>query len=263
MASFVIHHTAGVKFLESLEEMNNIKLSEDDKKSFLLGNLIVDSIRESDKSKVQEEKIATHFRDRDKLDHATQYPNLEAFLKKYGHLLEKDYTVLGYFFHLFTDYMFFTYLFDKTFEYLDESGEPTELVSKVKCVHIKKNNRLVSLEEFFNGNDSGMYHDYTIMNKIVLDAYGIAIDTDRLIRWARDNFKNPGIEEVDYYRIEAVLNSLNKYIASSHAIEGCDLDVFDKDDIIQFINDICKEFIDRYYKGNNRDVKLTLQYDEN
>lgn len=262
MASFVIHHTTGVNFLNMLEELNDITITDENKKRFLLGNLIVDSIREKDKSKVQEEKIATHFRDHSKLDHATQYPDLNLFLEKYGNLIPTDYSVLGYFFHLYTDYMFFTYLFEKTFEYLDQDGEPTELISKSAGVHIKKDDKVIPLNRFFNGNESGMYHDYTIMNKIVLDAYGIDIDIEELINWAKDNFKNPGIEEVDYELIESVLRSLKKYIDSSIALDGAELDVFDKDDIISFIDDTCKSFIEKYYKKHGNEGRLTLQYNE-
>ena len=43
MASFVIHHTAGLNFLKQLEEKYHVVLTEEQKKQFLLGNLIVDS----------------------------------------------------------------------------------------------------------------------------------------------------------------------------------------------------------------------------
>ena len=45
MASFVIHHVAGLKFLDKLENDYGIVLSDKEKNQFLLGNLIVDSTR--------------------------------------------------------------------------------------------------------------------------------------------------------------------------------------------------------------------------
>ena len=40
MASFVVHHTAGMHFLDELEK-ENIKISEENRNDFLLSNLIV------------------------------------------------------------------------------------------------------------------------------------------------------------------------------------------------------------------------------
>lgn len=258
MASFIIHHTAGVEFLRILQESKDITLIDDDINSFLLGNLIVDSIKSDDKKRIQEEKIVTHFRSRDMLDHATQYPNLEEFLSKYKFVVASDYSALGYFFHLFTDYMFFTYLFNKTFEYVDEFGNVTKLLKDIRRVHIKKDDKYLEPSEFFNGNISGMYHDYTIMNRIVLDEFGIDIDIDSLIEWARTNFHNPGITEVDYERIVNVLNDLRRYIKSVDDIENQNLDVFRKEDIIEFIKRVSEVFISTYYKKSEKGLYLKI-----
>ncbi len=259
MASFIIHHTAGMEFLKSLQESSNISLTQDDINDFLLGNLIVDSVRSKDWQEVQEEKIATHFRSRDKLEYATQYPDLGAFLEKYKELVTSDYSALGYFFHLFTDYMFFTYLFDKTFEYYDESGNVVELQDYVKSVHVKKTDKCVSLEEFYGSDDRGIYHDYTVMNRIVLDEFGLEVDIDAMLEWAKNNFHNPGIEEVDYAGIESVLNKLRGYLKSTDEVQDKSLNVFRPEDVTEFIRSVTKVFISEYYKKSEKGLVLKMK----
>ena len=121
MASFVIHHIVGSKVLSILENEYGIKLSERQKQKFLLGNLIADSsklklvinedateeeIKEAKwrhKNKVQAEKKETHFRSDDDANLCIQAPVLEKFTSKYGNLLERDISSLGYLAHLYTD----------------------------------------------------------------------------------------------------------------------------------------------------------------
>ena len=45
MASFIIHTIIGEHFLNKLEKTYNIELSEYDRKQFLLGNLVVDTLK--------------------------------------------------------------------------------------------------------------------------------------------------------------------------------------------------------------------------
>ena len=101
MASFVVHNIAGEKFLQLLEE-SGINLSPEQKDKFLLGNLIVDSskikkvipegvsaeelkkIKKYYRNLIQDEKIATHFRDNNDLELCIQKPDLSKFINKYG-----------------------------------------------------------------------------------------------------------------------------------------------------------------------------------
>ena len=103
MASFVVHHACGINLIKNLEE-SGLNFTEQNKLDFIYGNLIVDSVNKTSSIPVQTQKIATHFRDLNKLDRIIQCPNINNFLAKYQHLLiEKNYTALGYYFHLYTD----------------------------------------------------------------------------------------------------------------------------------------------------------------
>ena len=119
MASFVIHSIIGEKFLEKMEQ--DIVLSEGEKNSFRLGNLVVDVLgfgkpdifglddeemlqvrREYCKKKIQK-KLVTHFRDENKSGLCVNSPRLDYFLFKYQDFVLHDFSALGYFFHLYIE----------------------------------------------------------------------------------------------------------------------------------------------------------------
>ena len=100
MASFVIHHVAGIEFLKQIERFYEISLTEEQKNQFLLGNLIVDSTKIKFKvpkglcsdevtllkrdymMKTQEEKMSTHFGNPKDKDLCVQAPIVENFVNK-------------------------------------------------------------------------------------------------------------------------------------------------------------------------------------
>ena len=141
MASFVIHTLAAETLLKELENKYGVSLSTEDTNKFLLGNLIVDSLKldmsvpsnlqgqelidyKMDlKRKNREEKISTHFRNPDNEDNILKLPEPNLFIDKYKDLLKKDISVIGYLFHLYTDRCFFSSLFPKTFMSLKSNGE--------------------------------------------------------------------------------------------------------------------------------------------
>lgn len=264
MASFVVHNIAGEKFLRLLEE-SGINLSPEQKDKFLLGNLIVDSskikkvipegvsaeelkkIKKYYRNLIQDEKIATHFRDNNDLELCIQKPDLSKFINKYGNLFKEDISVLGYFFHLFTDKLFFEDLFKATFSCLDKDGRETNYAKEVTSMYVKKNGRIYSQIEFWNGdNKESIYHDYTVMNKILLEYYGCIFDKNRLLDSSK-SFINPGIEEVDYSNITSVLNKTESFIKESYATEDNTLYVFDYDMVKNFISVVAHNFFNTYY----------------
>ena len=134
MASFVVHHTCGINLIKNLEE-RGLNFTEQNILDFIYGNLIVDSVDKTSSIPVQTQKIATQFRDLNKLDRIIQCPNLNNFLAKYQHLLiEKNYVALGYYFHLYTDVMFFKDLFNISFTFLDKDYKKTEYIKDTKYV---------------------------------------------------------------------------------------------------------------------------------
>lgn len=264
MASFVVHNIAGEKFLQLLEE-SSINLSPEQKDKFLLGNLIVDSskikkvipegvsaeelkkIKKYYRNLIQDEKIATHFRDNNDLELCIQKPDLSKFINKYGNLFMEDISVLGYFFHLFTDKLFFEDLFKATFSCLDKDNKETNYAKEVTSMYVKKNGKIYNPMEFWNGdNKESIYHDYTVMNKILLEYYGCVFDKTRLLDSSK-SFQNPGIEEVDYNNVGSVINKTNAFINESYATEDNTLYVFDYEMVKNFISVVVHNFFNTYY----------------
>lgn len=262
MASFVIHHIAGEQFLNELEKERGIELSDLEKQQFLLGNLIVDSSRINKKlpdnlnaqelkkykrklrSEIQEEKKSTHFRNEQDENLCIQAPNITKFIKKYPHLVTTDYTALGYLYHLYVDKQFFDNLFRDTFETLDQNGNYTPYLDKLVAMKIKKNGKIYCHEEL-ESHDSpvSIYHDYTVMNKILLEHYGTTFDPAKLLVNKDQVFQNPGIEEVDYQNISKVVEKTKAYIAESYQEKDEELHVFSKERVQDFIKEAATNFI--------------------
>lgn len=263
MASFIIHTITGERLLKKLEELHNIELPDYEKKQFLLGNLIVDSINTSKeipsniedktnykmviKNKIRKEKLTTHFRDESKEGECIKAPNPNIFYNKYENLIKENMSVLGYLFHLYTDKLFFCNLFRESFETLDKEGNLTNLDKYLTTIRIIKSGMLVDAKEFWSGtNKINIYNDYTIINKLLLEHYGISFETTEYIDFAKENFNNPGIEEVNYKNITNILNEMQKYINDSYEYPNNDLTVFSSDKIIKFIDYVVDEFIKEY-----------------
>lgn len=251
MASFVIHYTAGKKLLEKLE------LSKDEQKGFLLGNLIADSLKtignetnpeiirnlkRDYRNIIQDEKIATHFRSKEDLDKNIQLCNLKAFLEKYGRYMENP-SVLGYFFHLFTDNCFFKNVFDDAFICLNEKGETTDKWKETTQYKVLKDGKIVTPNEFWT--EENIYGDYTKMNKLVLTNYHINFD-ENLLRQGLKLYPNPGIEEVHFENIESVIRETNSYIKDSENADITDLKIFNPTKIIDFIDEVGNDFISQH-----------------
>ena len=264
MASFVIHHISGEVFLNELEN-KGVMLSDTEKNQFLLGNLIVDSSRikkqipenlslEEQKvfkkklrEEAQEEKKSTHFRDEDDYKLCIQAPNVSSFIEKYKELITKDYTVLGYLYHLYVDKMFFNDLFNDTFVYLDKDGNETKYIADLVSMQIKKSGEVYPVGDFWSHDSSvSIYHDYTVMNKLLLEKYGTCFDPYKLLENHNVFFVNPGILEVDYQNITSVVSKTAAYIRESYQVEDSSLNVFDKSRVESFIDQVAQGFISSY-----------------
>lgn len=241
MASFIIHHLAGESLLKKLKEYD-IKLVKEQETSLLLGNLIVDSTT-TDRSLVnyqklvQKEKQRTHFRDENNL--CINYPNLDKFFNKYKNLLYEP-SVLGYYFHLYTDYKFFNKLFSESFELLDKNSNITDDVNQVDKVRVIKNNRILTRDEFYNPkSEIGLYNDYTMINKYLIDLYNPSIEDI----YPHNEFINPGIEEIDYQNIDGMIEKLDYYIKKCRDTDYEELNIFDIEKIKEFIENTSDDFI--------------------
>lgn len=281
MASFVIHSIAGEEFLNLLEKKYGVKFTGEQKNEFLIGNLIVDSsrlkfIKQDNESMeeakknyrklVQKEKLLTHFRNEDDKDLCIQAPNLSKFENKYEDLLKESLFTIGYLFHLYTDKMFFDDLFVQSFECLDEDMNPTIYSGKTKNMRVKKDNLVYTIQEFWNADSKfSIYHDYTVMNKLLLEYYGSSFDKKELLNSSME-LVNPGIEEVDINNIVNVLNKTENYINESYNNTDIELTVFDEKDIIDFINNVAISFVNKYtnllnsyYASNIENEKVIIK----
>lgn len=264
MASYIVHDLAGEQLLRNIQSALNINFSESEKINFLLGNLIPDSskisfdepknltpeelkeYREQIRISIQDEKVSTHFRNPSDSDLCIQAPNLSTFLLKYSRLIKKDISVLGYFFHLYTDKIFFDDLFCKTFCFFDFSNQPTIYQSKTSKLIIKKNGETYSLNDVLSPlGKASMYDDYTKINALMLKKHQIEYDFDILKSYTKD-FINPGIEEVNYRNINSILDKTKKYVQESFSLKDYTLKVFDESVIDPFIYDVVNSFIDDY-----------------
>lgn len=265
MASFIIHTLSAEMLLKELENKYQIALSQELTNKFLLGNLIVDSLRidmtipqnltEQEqldykmylKRKNREEKVSTHFRNPSNEDNILKLPEPSLFIEKYRNLLSQDISVLGYLFHLYTDKLFFSYLFPKTFISLKNDGSIATKEKESHIIRILKSNEEVLDKVFWTGTSPlSIYSDYTILNKLLLEHYGTSFNADNLIEFAINNFKNPGIKEVDYSKITEIIYKTKKFIEDSYSSEKIVLNVFNEEIVKEFINLVATSFLDEY-----------------
>ena len=265
MASFVIHHVAGIEFLKQIEKNYNISLTEEQKNQFLLGNLIVDStklkfkipkglcfdevtlLKREYSMKLQEEKISTHFRNHEDKDMCIQTPIVENFINKYEDIIKVDFSALGYLYHLYTDKIFFNNLFKESFECLDKNKLPTIYSKDLKFIKITKNGIIYSFTDVFSKDSNvSIYNDYTLMNHILLNHYNVSFDFEYFCNYASKNFVNPGINEVDYDNITNILKNTLSYIEQSNNIQGSNLNIFDIEKVKLFVPRVVDNFINDY-----------------
>lgn len=248
MASFAMHYITGEKFLESLD----YELTDFDKNNFRLGNLVVDTmgISNYDRDEKLRRKMITHFRNMSDEDKCIQIPNVDKFRDKYMDLLEKDYSVLGYLFHLYTDKVFFEYLYRDVIEVLDKNMNITNIKKDGVYVKVLKNNKVFKLDTFYSGsNIGGLYRDYSNMNKYLINKYKIVFDYEKLKSFGDNSFINPGIEEIDYNNIYEVIDKMDNIFKEALNSEDEELRVFDRNDIDNFISLTVLGF-NKEYKNN-------------
>lgn len=265
MASFVIHTLAAETLLKEVETRYGLSLSNKDINKFLLGNLIVDSLKldmtipsnltgqdlidykMNLKRKNRLEKISTHFRNPANEENVLKLPEPTYFIDKYKLLLKQDISVLGYLFHLYTDRYFFSNLFPKTFTSLKSDGTIATKEKESHSIRILKSNKVVSDSIFWTGTSPlSIYSDYTILNKLLLEHFGTSFNPEELIEFSKNNFNNPGIEEVDYSKISEIITKTKRFIEESYTIPETELNVFDETIVKKFIHEVVESFFNDY-----------------
>ena len=188
MASSVIH-------LCIAKEVN--KEIKKDESKILIGSIAPDISK-----MIGESKFISHFQEEE-----SDVPNIEWFLKKYKHYLNDDF-VLGYYIHLYTDYLWFKYFM-------------TEIINENKNVIKKLDGTLVKCnEEMFS---KYIYNDYTNLNVQLIDEY----DLDLKVFYNELPEMNKIIEEIPMDRLNVIIDKAGVIIANSKETKALTIDITD------------------------------------
>lgn len=192
MASAVIH-------LAVANEINK-KLNRD--KSQLLIGAIAPDISKF----IGEDKTKSHFLK--ELD--SDIPDIESFLNKYKNNLTDDF-VMGYFIHLYTDYLWFKYFVT---EFYDKP-----MITKLDGTVVKCSGNMLSLY---------VYNDYTNLNIKLIDKYNM----DLKIFYNQLPKLSNIIEEIPMDKMGLLLNQMGIIIENSKAKKDY---IFNIENIEKFI----------------------------
>lgn len=175
MASAVIH-------LAVANEINK-KLNRD-KNQLLIGAIAPDISKF-----IGEDKTKSHFLK--ELD--SDIPDIESFLNKYKNSLTDDF-VMGYFIHLYTDYLWFKYFVT---EFYDKP-----MITKLDGTVVKCSGNMLSLY---------VYNDYTNLNIKLIDRYNM----DLKIFYNQLPKLSNIIEEIPMDKMELLLSQMGIIIENS------------------------------------------------
>ena len=165
MASLLIHLAVGKKVNEKLCKKEE---------PFLTGCIAPDLAR-----LVGIERRVSHFQDRN-----SNY-DLKRFINKYKEYINNDY-VLGYYVHLYTDYLWYKYFSSEIYE----NNWITKLDgTKYKCVSDNMANLYI-------------YNDYSSMSLDIINEYGLDLE----FLYKNEYYTNSIIEEIPYDKIGALID---------------------------------------------------------
>ena len=139
MASSVIHMVVANEINKVIKRDNN---------KLLIGSIAPDISKHLDEAKVK-----SHFLDSED----TNIPNIDKFLNKYKDKLKDDF-VVGYYIHLYTDYLWFKYFIPEVY------NEDNNMITKIDGSAVKCNGNMLSIY---------LYNDYTNINIKLLDKYNM------------------------------------------------------------------------------------------
>lgn len=199
MASSVIHICVA-------NEIN--KVLKKDNRKLLMGTIAPDISK-----LIGESKYYSHFLD----DIDNNIPNLEKFLNKYKCYLDDDF-VLGYYIHLYTDYLWFKYFIKKVImgNYIKElDGNLVKYTKKSFLYYV--------------------YNDYSNLNIQLINKYNFPL---KIFYEEIPDIKNI-INEIPMDKLNLIVDKVGVLIED--ASNGKKY-LFDIDDIVNFIDD-CKVII--------------------
>ena len=193
MASAIIH-------IAVANEIN--KVLKKDESKYLIGSIAPDIAKH-----IGETKVKSHFQDTD-----DGIPNLEKFLNKYGNKLDDPF-ILGYYVHIYTDYLWFKYFIPEVF------NNDTSMIKKLNGEIVKCNGKM---------QQQYIYNDYTNLNRQVIEEYNLNL---KIFYNEIPVFEN-GIEEIPMDKINLLLDKMGLIIAATNEHKNF---IFDITNIKKFV----------------------------
>lgn len=200
MASAIIHIAVAKEINEDLH-MNE--------KELFLGTIAPDISKQ-----IGESKVKSHFLPNENTD----LPNFEKFLNKYKDNLNIPF-IMGYYIHLFTDYLWFKYFMP----------EITNCNDYIKLLNGHKIN--CSEEEI----TTIIYNDYSNLNILLIEEYNLALS----LFYADINIPNIKFDEVPLDKLQIIVDKMGTIIENSK--NGYTYS-FNIDNVKQFI-ELCTKII--------------------
>lgn len=200
MASAVIH-------IAVAKEINkDLKMNE---KELFLGTIAPDISKQ-----LGESKVKSHFLS----DDQSTLPILDKFLDKYKNNLNNPF-IMGYYIHLFTDYLWFKYFIPE----ITNSSDYIKVLSgnKIKCTK----------EEI----EKLIYNDYTNLNISLIEEY----DLDLSLFYEDIEIPNIKFEEIPLDKLQVIVDQMGIIIENSKKEHTYSFNI---DNVKQFI-ELCKKII--------------------
>ena len=192
MASSIIHVAVA-------NEIN--KVIKRDRKKLLIGSIAPDISKQLGKNKIE-----SHFQDND-----DNIPNLNKFLNKYSNYLSDDF-VLGYYIHIYTDYLWFKYFVPDFYD--------NGIIYKLDGTKAEIDDK--EMLKYF-------YNDYTSLNIKVIDKYELDLD----IFYEELPIFEDIIKEIPMDNIKLIVDKAGIIIENSKEKKEY---IFDMDKVYNFIS---------------------------
>ena len=194
MASSIIH-------IAVANEIN--KVIKRDKTKLLIGTISPDISKI-----IGETKVASHFLDNEEKD----IPNVDKFLQKYKNSLNDDF-VLGYYIHLYTDYLWFKYFIPEIY------NKDKNIITKLDGTKVECHGEMAVLY---------IYNDYTDLNSKLIDEYNLDLKIFYNEIPKIDNI----IKEIPMDKLYLIINKTGEIIENTKKTKSM---VFNIDSIKTFI----------------------------
>ena len=199
MASAVIHMAVANEINKVLKRDNNL---------ILIGSIAPDISKH-----IGQNKVLSHFLDTED----NEVPNIDRFLAQYRSFFDNDF-VMGYFIHLYTDYLWFKYFLPEIYD--------KQMITKLDGSTFECNTRMLCMY---------MYNDYTNLNVRLIDEYNMNLN----IFYSEPPEINPIIKEIPMDKISTIINATSVIIENSKVKKDL---IFNIDNVNQFI-ELCINLI--------------------